>query len=65
MIFKCQTCGKLFPIDQGQPRDERNVEMLHCPKCYMERAGTNVRADWQEKHVHLQRGAEGLQPQRG
>jgi DNA-directed RNA polymerase subunit RPC12/RpoP len=39
MIFKCQSCGKLFPISQAEPWYDRDLENLNCPKCYIKRVG--------------------------
>ncbi len=41
MIFKCQSCGKLFPLIQVELWEKRDICDLYCRKCYAEHAGTD------------------------
>ncbi len=41
MIFKCQSCGKLYPIVEAEPYYVRDIEDLICRKCYAKRSGTD------------------------
>jgi hypothetical protein len=41
MIFKCQSCGELFPLIQVELWYQRNIGDLYCRKCYAEHVGTD------------------------
>jgi hypothetical protein len=40
-MFKCQSCGELFPLLQVELWDERDIGNLYCRKCYAEHGGTD------------------------
>ncbi len=37
MIFKCQSCGRLYPIIQAETSYLKDIESLYCRKCYAKR----------------------------
>ena len=41
MMFKCQSCGELFPLLQVELWHQRTIGDLYCRKCYAEHARTD------------------------
>jgi len=41
MIFKCQSCGEIFPLIQAELWHGLVIEDLYCRKCYANRDTTD------------------------